>query len=302
MDIAVFSDIHANHVALQACFDYCVAKGITRFILLGDHITECPYPEKTLEQIYMLKQYFNCVFLRGNREQMLLNYRKKGAKGWKNGSASGALLYTFEALSLRDLNFFQTLKTTENVEEAGYPPFTICHGSPTSTTEMLFKDRRNARKALSQLETEFLVHGNTHRQDAFKYHDRLCLDPGSVGLPRSADGQAQFLLLHAEGGEWIYEHVRIPYDREALYKDFADSGLMERAPAWCALTLHTLRTGVDLSEAVTLRAMQLCREERGKAEWPNIPEIYWAFALREMRIDLNGREIPKPPEKKKDGA
>ena len=77
---------------------------------------------------------------------------------------------------------------------------------------------------------------------------------------------------------------------------------MERAPAWCALTLHTLRTGVDLSEAVTLRAMQLCREERGRAEWPNIPEIYWAFALREMRIDLNGRDIPKPPEKKKDGA
>ena len=55
--------------------------------------------------------------------------------------------------------------------------------------------------------------------------------------------------------------------------------------------MHTVRTGRDLNETVKLRAMQLCREERGQAVWPDIPEEYWARALLEYRIDLKGREI-----------
>ena len=33
MDVAVFSDIHGNHSALQASIDYAVGKGITNFVL-----------------------------------------------------------------------------------------------------------------------------------------------------------------------------------------------------------------------------------------------------------------------------
>ena len=71
---------------------------------------------------------------------------------------------------------------------------------------------------------------------------------------------------------------------------------MEKAPAWCAVTLHTIRTGIDLNETVMLRAMQLCREDRGTASWPDIPEIYWAFALRENKIDLMGNEMEEKKE------
>ena len=125
MDVAVFSDIHSNHIALQTCFDYCVSKGITRFILLGDYVTDGPFPDKTLELLYMLRQYFKCTFIRGNREQYLLDYRKKGEEGWKNGSASGSLLYTFEHLSVRDLNFFDTMPIYTEWKEEGFPPIEV---------------------------------------------------------------------------------------------------------------------------------------------------------------------------------
>ena len=41
-DFAVFSDIHGNHTAFQACVDMAMEKGITNFVLLGDFVTDCP--------------------------------------------------------------------------------------------------------------------------------------------------------------------------------------------------------------------------------------------------------------------
>ena len=108
MDIAVFSDIHSNHSALQACFDYAVGKGITNFILLGDYVSDCPNPQKTMQLIYVMKQYFNCWMIRGNREDYFLNYRKNGLNNWHRGSASGSLLYTYQNLTDRDFNLFDS--------------------------------------------------------------------------------------------------------------------------------------------------------------------------------------------------
>ena len=112
LDYAVFSDIHGNHSALQACLDYAVGRGITNFVLLGDYVTDCPNPQKTMELIYVLKQYFNTYIIRGNREDYLLNYRKDGTGRWKKGSASGSLLYTYQNLTDEDFNFFDSLPGT----------------------------------------------------------------------------------------------------------------------------------------------------------------------------------------------
>ena len=132
MDIAVFSDIHANHSAFQACFDKACEKGITNFVLLGDYVTDCPNPQKTMEMIYMMQKFFNVWIVRGNREEYLLDYRKKGESGWKKGSASGTLLYTYNNMTDRDLNFFDSLPIYSMWKQKGMPSFELCHGSPNS--------------------------------------------------------------------------------------------------------------------------------------------------------------------------
>ena len=38
MWIGLFSDIHANREALEACLDHARGNGITRFIFLGDYV------------------------------------------------------------------------------------------------------------------------------------------------------------------------------------------------------------------------------------------------------------------------
>ncbi|MBO6241171.1 MAG: metallophosphoesterase family protein [Butyrivibrio sp.] len=297
MDIAVFSDIHGNHSALQACIDFCMGKGIRRFVLLGDYVTDCPNPQKALEQIYVLKQYFETYIIRGNREEYLLNYRKSGEGNWKKGSASGSLLYTYENLTDKDFKFFESLPNYGIYEQNGIPEFEYCHGSPTDTAELLFREKRNTKKVLSHLKTGVLLHGHNHVQDTYIYRGKKAVNPGSVGIPWYHDGKTQFCILHGIGKSWEEEYVQLEYDRKEILREFKDSELKNYAPAWTAVTMHTIRTGVDLNQTVLLRAMRLCEQEKGFVKWPDIPEKYWAIALKENYIDLNGKDIPHKEEK-----
>ena len=292
MDIAVFSDVHGNYSALQACIDYAVGKGITNFLLLGDYVTDCPYPQKTMELIYVLRKYFTTYIIRGNREEYLLNFRKNKEGNWKKGSASGSLLYTYENLTEKDFEFFENLPTFGSFQEKGIPGFEYCHGSPNNVSELLYKEKRNTKKILSHLKSGMLLHGHTHIQGSYIYRGKKAVNPGSIGIPWYYGGKTQFCILHGTGKNWEEEYIQLEYDRKKILRDFKESGIASYAPAWAAVTMHTIRTGKDLNQTVLLRAMRLCEQERGTVKWPNIPEKYWAIALKENYIDLNGKEIP----------
>lgn len=295
-DFAVFSDIHGNHSALQACIDYAMGRGITNFVLLGDYVTDCPNPQKTMEKIYVLKQYFNTYIIRGNREEYLINYRKSGAGNWKKGSASGSLLYTYENLTGKDLDFFESLPNYGIYQQKGFPGFEYCHGSPTNTSELLFREKRNTKRVLSHLKTGVLLHGHNHVQGTYVYRGKKGVNPGSVGIPWYYDGKTQFCILHGSTKGWEEEYVQLDYNRKEIIREFKASELCQIAPAWAAVCMHTIRTGVDLNETVLLRAMRLCEQERGTVKWPDIPEKYWAIALKENYIDLHGKDIPRTEE------
>lgn len=295
-DIAVFSDIHANHTALQACIDYAMGKGITNFALLGDYVTDCPNPQKTMELIYVLKQYFNTYIIRGNREEYLLDYWKEGKGNWKKGSASGSLLYTYENLTEKDLEFFDSLPNYMLCEIKGYPPFEICHGSPENTAELMFREKRNTKRIIAHLKTNLLLHGHNHVQDTYIYRGKKAVNPGSIGIPWYHGGKTQFCVLHGNGKTWEEEQIQLDYNKKEIIREFKASDLMTMAPAWAAVTMHTIRTGVDLNQTVLLRAMRLCEQEKGTVHWPDIPEKYWAIALKENYIDLHGKDIPRDGE------
>ena len=75
MKIGVLSDIHSNYYAFRACVDYMVQAGVGDFLLLGDYVSDTPYPERTMELIYELREKYTVHMLRGNREEYLLDQR-----------------------------------------------------------------------------------------------------------------------------------------------------------------------------------------------------------------------------------
>ena len=140
MNIAVLSDIHSNYIALEKCIEYILNRNIHIFIFLGDYVGDLAYPNKAMDIIYSLKKKYECYFIKGNKEDYWLNYRKNEI-GWKKiDSTTGALYYTYENLTDKDLNFFESLKYKEELSFKGALPLTICHGSPNNVNEKLLPD------------------------------------------------------------------------------------------------------------------------------------------------------------------
>ncbi len=283
MDVAVLSDIHGNYVALVKCIEYALSRDIDTFIFLGDYIGELAYPQKTMEIIYGLKEQCNCYFVKGNKEDYWINYSKGGRKGWKKyDSTTGCLAYAYENLKEKDISFFESLSHVGEVKLPGYPAITICHGSPNSAREELKPEKENTYKVLKQEKNSLILCGHTHRRGKIEQGGKRIINAGSVGISLDGDSKAQFLILHGEESGWNHEFVSVDYDRERVISELYTSGLTTQAPYWCKITESLLRKGNVSHGSVLSKAMELCKQERGVCNWPEIPEQYWELAVAEM--------------------
>lgn len=131
MSIAVLSDIHGNFEAFQVCVQYALERGIKTFIFLGDYLGEFAFPQRTMEFIYQLKDSYECIFIKGNKEDYWLNYRKFGECGWKEyDSTTGSLYYSYNNLTDKDLEFYSSMDSMKELRFGDMEPIMICHGSP----------------------------------------------------------------------------------------------------------------------------------------------------------------------------
>lgn len=285
MDIAVLSDIHSNYIALGRCMGYALSRGISHFIFLGDYVGEFAYPECTMELLYSYREKYDCIFIRGNKEEYWIKRRREGGNDWKEyDSTTGALWYAYAHLTKRDLDFFEGLPIARQVSFGGFPTLTICHGSPGNVKEQLWTGTERTREVMEGAETSVILCGHSHLQFAYRHQGTVLMNPGSVGLSHQAGGLSQFMILHGEQGSWREEFVSLDYDRMQARMELRESGLAERAPYWCRITERQLEgdlLGICHGDALK-RVMELCHEETGQWSWPDLPEKYWDMAWNEL--------------------
>lgn len=285
MKLAVLGDIHSNHIALKTCIDHALSQHADEFIFIGDYISDCPYPQKTMEIIYDMDKNYPCRFIRGNREDYMLNHKKNPEERWIYSSASGNLLYTYENLTKKDFEFFESLPIQDFFQYEGYPPFRYCHGSLTSSNELLVPENDNMETIMENMDVDLLISGHTHIQENRMYGRKKLIHPGSVGIPWYHNGKSQYMILHGTDSGWREEFFQLEYDVETLKKEFEDSGLIRKALSWSKLNIHALTTGDDYTTPCLKLAMKICKEKEGSVSWPDIPEKYWREALESFGIE-----------------
>ena len=137
--IAVLSDIHGNYIAFQKCLEYVLGMGIRAFIFLGDYLGEFPYPQKTMEILYSLKEKYTCFFLQGNKEDYWISRKYDKNCVWKNGNSTvGAMKYCYKNLTDKDIGFFESLPLCREITFDGAGSILACHGSPDKNNEKMF--------------------------------------------------------------------------------------------------------------------------------------------------------------------
>lgn len=279
MKIAIISDIHGNYKAYEACLEYLQKQQVDSLFFLGDYITDSPYPQKFLRLLYETQREKNCLFVRGNREEYILENERK-PQGWHRSSGSGVLLYTAERLEKKDIAFINRCPVILRPETEKLPPVTLCHGIPEDTRGNVGEFPLLLPQALKQAKTKYLFGGHSHKQEVRKTSEGIYLNPGSLGLAIDGVGaRAQFAIVTVDKTEYREEFISIPYDIEGLMKDFEESGIADYGYVQVRSVKKTMQTGINYF----FECIKLVTKLSGKSP-DRTPEDIWERAAKELEL------------------
>lgn len=293
MKLGIISDIHSNIIALKACIEYMESVSCDEYLFLGDFVSDTPYTRKTMDFLYEFMAKAPCHFLRGNREEYMLAQKEAIANNrekekWSWNSASGNLLFAYEQLTEKDFAFFESLPITFRYEKEGYPAITCCHGSPSSSRELLLVGQDNTKAWLDAVDTDYLLCAHTHYPGEMEYHGKHYYNSGCVGIAINDCGFAQCMILedatHNGKTEWKRTFLKISYDNKQVVEDIRKCGLLDKAPWFINSNIQILLTGIDHSaEMVALASAKAAKADK-EAAWPRIDEKHFEEAVKEVGV------------------
>jgi len=274
--VAALGDIHSNFLAFELCLAAIEKTDARTLLFMGDYVSDCACPQRTMALLRRCMRRFDCRFVRGNREQYLLDHRKGGGD-WHPGTGGGSLLYTYRRLTEEDLDFFDAMPAVRREVFDGLPAVLCCHGTPDDLRGWMEQEPDRAQAWLDEADAGLLVCAHTHRPCVTALERGALVNTGSVGVP-TTPGLVQFALLHGERGAWRPELVSLPFDVESVIDTFSLDGFLDEAGLWPVMMMKQLREGGEQAIPFVERARQLWR-----GEGP-IPEAVWLQAARETGI------------------
>ena len=284
MRIAALGDIHGNYAALKAALDRIERENVNVTLFMGDYVSDCAEPRETLDFIAEYAKAHDCRFVRGNREQYMLDYRGGGA--WRRGTAGGSLLYTYERLTGDDLAFFESMPRVRVERFGDCPPLLLCHGSPENLRGVPAREPEKARAWIEEAGAGVMICAHSHRPAVMPLGGgRMLVNTGSAGVSVTRPGHAQFMLLDGESGAWTARLIEEPYDAEETIRAFYDKGFFEEAGLWADMMARQLREGGEWAVAMVGAAMKLAREEGiTSGQVGDIPESLWRRAAQSLGV------------------
>ncbi|HAB60214.1 MAG TPA: hypothetical protein DCE48_05835 [Lachnospiraceae bacterium] len=284
MKVAVISDIHSNHLALEACLRYIEKHGIKKIILLGDYVSDCPNPQTTLKLLRKIRETYEVWCIRGNREEYFIRHADGYPDGWVYEANTGNLLYTYENLKKEDIRWFESLSNTGIVEIEGTEPIILAHGSLKNSRELLYENEQNTKDVLESISYKYMLCGHSHKQFSYEYKGKVIINPGSVGVPIGCKKSAHMAVIEWTNHKWEFEFQTIPYDYQQLVEEFEESEMKDKAYLWMRCILRSIEDGVNYAPTCVKKAHDIAAKEMEEVDWNHIPPRYWNEAAEEMGI------------------
>lgn len=239
MLLAVFSDIHGNRQAFQACLKAARARGVERMILLGDLVGYGADPEWVVDTATELVAQ-GAIAIRGNHDQAV-----NSSTETMNAEAQIAIEWTRGRLDAAQRRFLAELPLLAEEEARLY-----VHSEASQPARWHYvRSTTDAAKSLIATPAHVTFCGHIHRPALYSMSVTAKMTSfvpktdvpvqllrgrqwlavlGSVGQPRDGDPSASFVLYDTEACQITY--CRAPYDIEAAANRIRDNGL----PHWLA--------------------------------------------------------------------
>ena len=280
MTVALLSDIHSNYYAFMACYEDAIKCGAEMFIFLGDYISDLSEPQRTMDLVYEIQSKYPTICLRGNREGYMLDC-ESGKSSFTRGSKSGSLLFTYEHLRKKDLEFIRGLKISDTIEIEGVR-IEIAHA--TMDNDRYYFDSKDGHTAdiFPQMKCGYLLTGHSHKQYIQRDAGKTIINPGSVGIPQGGTQHPKYALLDIANGNISCQLREVPYDMEDAIRSQFSSGLVGYAKYWAIGILYDIITG----EEWVLRLLEIVEKTGDFAN-----EGTWRSSAIELGMKLTEQEI-----------
>lgn len=235
MKIAILSDIHGNHIALNAVLHELRRESIDQNICLGDVSATGPQPRECLTAVSDL----DCLFVMGNADAWLLDPKIDSEKEGDQKIIEEIDLWCAEQLDERD-----RAKITEFEGEVSLNSLSILafHGSPRSYNDAIRAETpaSEIEQMLGNCRAKLLLGGHTHQTTVRHLGESLYINPGSVGMPyevRRSSGEvyappwAEYAVIEISDSTTGIEMRRAKVNRDEVISAALESG-MPHAEWW----------------------------------------------------------------------
>ncbi|HEV8512082.1 MAG TPA: metallophosphoesterase family protein [Cyclobacteriaceae bacterium] len=211
MKIAVISDIHGNHLALQEVLKSAQQENAEKLLVLGDICGYYYHPDKVLELI----DKWDYELIRGNHEKILAQIKDGSVQENKVREKYGS----GHRVALERLSDVQVQRITQAPDSLSlnFQGFKIlmCHGSPLDSDQYLYPD--SAKDLLEKCDSshaDIVVVGHSHYPFIHRNKHSMLVNVGSVGQSRTTGGIASWLMVNTANN--VLELKATPYNTEEL--------------------------------------------------------------------------------------
>ena len=245
MRIALFSDIHANYPALEACLKNIEEQKPDAVYCLGDLVGYNIWPNEVINEI----RRRHIPTIAGNYDQGIgltsddCGCAYKTEKEKEMGAIS--ISYTNSIVNDAERQYLRTLPAHIRIEfqlNNDRLNLILVHGSPRKINEYLFEDReeKSMLRIMERADADIMCFGHTHKpyhkilqsNSGEFQHYRHAINIGSVGKPKDGDPRGCYVMLTIHADSSIHkketvkaEFIRFEYDVEKAAKAVEDSPL-----------------------------------------------------------------------------
>ena len=233
MRIAVISDIHSNIYALEAVLKDIETKNIDLVACTGDLVGYGTRPNEVINTIRKNR----ILTIIGNYDDAIGNCKIVCGCDYpnpKDAQKAGLSMHFTGEETLDENKVYLANLPKEAVLTFNEKTIRLVHGSTRVINEYLKENSKEADEVMSELVEDILVCGHTHIPYAKYYGDKLLVNAGSVGKPKTNNPNANYVIIDIKNKDEITKEdsavevgiIEVPYDFEKMAKEIEENEIL----------------------------------------------------------------------------
>lgn len=233
MKIAVVSDIHSNIYALDAVLADIETKDVDMTVCTGDLVGYGTKPNEVIETLKKNK----ILTIMGNYDDAIGNLKIVCGCDYpdpKDAEKAGlSMQFTGQTTTKENKEYLRNLPK-ELIFTFYNKKIRFVHGSTRLINEYLKENSKEADDVMNKLVEDILVCGHTHIPYAKHYGEKLLVNAGSVGKPKTGNPNANYVIIDIKNEDKIsktpssveVEIIEIKYDFERIANEIEENEIL----------------------------------------------------------------------------